>query len=91
MSKQMQESYGLHVAHVVAFKTKIKKHIEEQIRKYGYFNCSSIYDKLCRELNLFIKKTKEETLRSQSPQILLAFNDDWNNVEEIRFIKNTFS
>ncbi|SBS92578.1 hypothetical protein POVCU2_0075000, partial [Plasmodium ovale curtisi] len=88
MNRQIGDS-PLQIVQAVEFKRKVKEHIRKLILKHGQFKCGLIYDKLCNELDSFINKTKEQTLKDQTPQATNIFNLRWNN-EEVSFINNTF-
>ncbi|SBT55564.1 hypothetical protein POVWA1_070890 [Plasmodium ovale wallikeri] len=90
MSGPSGDSTGHGIINVVNFKEKVREFIKQKINNYGHTGCALVYDKLCKELEQFIKNEKEKTLRGQTKEGILLFNIKWSTEEEKTFLDNTF-
>ncbi|SBT01799.1 hypothetical protein POVCU1_069610, partial [Plasmodium ovale curtisi] len=90
MSRPSGDSTGHGMINVVKFKENVREFIKQKINKYGHTGCILVYDKLCKELERFIKDEKNKTLMGQTKEATLLFNINWSNEEEKKFLDSTF-
>ncbi|SBT02962.1 hypothetical protein POVCU1_082640, partial [Plasmodium ovale curtisi] len=90
MSRPSGDSTGYGMINVVKFKENVREFIKQKINKYGHTGCILVYDKLCKELERFIKDEKNKTLMGQTKEATLLFNINWSNEEEKKFLDSTF-